>query len=108
MTIAIPERYTLMAGTKYDATLEAMRAVPAATHAEYPQYNDYWADWILVVVRRNVECKGGRALEFWQVSIGQRQPADQFGGPTWTVYSPQRDSNIGRIPLEDVVEVVRV
>lgn len=101
----IPATYTVMAADRHARTLAALRALPAATHAQFEQYAGYWDEWVLVVVRRNVECKGGRALQFWQVSIGQRQPADQYGPESWTVYSPQRDVNVGRIPLSDVVEV---
>lgn len=106
--MSIPTRYTTMPAAKYDAVLAAMRSVPQATHAEYPQYAGYWDDWVLVVMARNVTLKGGRGLDLWQVTIGKRQPASDLGPESWTVYSPQRDSNVGMLPLSDVVRVISV
>jgi len=107
-TSYIPRFYTHMDSEKYDRVLVAMKALPAATHANFPQYDGHWDDWTLVVLACNIECKGGRVLEFWQVSIGQRRPADEFGPECWTIYSPQRDSNVGRISLDEAVEITRV
>lgn len=104
----IHPRYTTMEAVKYDRVAAAMKAVPAATHAEFAQYDGYWDDWVLVTLKRNVELKGGRGLEFWQMTIGVREPADDLGPESWKVYSPQRNCNVGRIPLDDVVEVARV
>lgn len=103
----VPEDYTRMPTEKYERTLEALKNLARATHADYPQYAGHWDDWVLVILARNIECKGGRALEFWQISIGKTEQPDQYQDEeSWTVYSPQRDSNIGRIPLSDAVEVV--
>lgn len=103
----IPAAYTTLAAAKYDRTLVAMRSVPQATHADYPQYAGHWDDWVLVVLARNIELKGGRGLDRWQVTIGQRRPADTHLPEGWSVYSPQRDSNV-YIGLEDAVPMVRV
>jgi hypothetical protein len=104
----IPAHYLTMNAEEYDRTRTALVALAVARHAQYPQYDGHWDDWVLVVVAKNVELKGGRGLEFWQVSIGTLEPADQYSPePTWSVYSPQRNSNVGRLSTEVVSEVSR-
>lgn len=102
--LSVPPQFRSLDADEHIRTRNAFIALAAARHAQYPQYDGHWRDWVLVVITRNITLKGGRGLDLWQITIGKRQPDRSPLGP-WTVYSPQRNSNIGALMDSDVLEV---
>lgn len=71
----------------------------AARHAEYPQYDGFFAEARLVRVGRKIRTKGGLAFEKGELAIAIVSPEVRMNGTValeegWTVYSPARGWNV--------------
>jgi hypothetical protein len=59
-----------------------------AFHAPYPQYKDYFTNWRLVRVYRQVDVKGGTAFEDGDLTIGFYRESVCYGFPgIWLLWS---------------------
>jgi len=84
----IQSRITTLFNCDIDPTGQ-LRMLVDALHADCPQYEGYWDEWILVRARRNTTTKAGLAFNIGDVTLGRWDDARG----RWELYSIRNGMN---------------